>query len=263
MESCLITFQEFQQKFNLNGLNFLLHMQCIQAVRTFLRKNGIVIENMNSSDVSYVQRVLFSCHRGSRLYYDLLLPPPIRVNSADKWETKLNCIINWKDVFSAVHKIKEIRFKWFQIRVIHRILGTNICLKSMNLRQNDFCSFCNQDRESILHLLSNCNIVKDFLNVFKACLISADIVQENFTFSPMLMLFGLSEDYEMDETLAYVILILRFFVYKCRCEGSVPTMPAFQHYLHRKYLVDQQIARQNQKSLLFEQNWVKWQTILR
>ena len=250
-----LSFQAFTQKYNLNDMNFLYHMQCVQAVKAFLRRNGVVIQNKNSSKVN-VTHDNFANVKGSQKYYKILLPPT-RLNFSIKWEAKLQCNIDWNAIFSLVHQISEIKLKWFQTRIIHRILGTNICLKNMNLRLDDHCSFCNRYRENISHIFVDCDVVKDFLDQFKTLLMQADIVSNNFSFEPLLLLFGYST-VNKDEMFFYVMLVLRYFIYKCRCEGSLPAIVPFKQYLHKQYLVELHIARQNYKIVNFEIKWFKW-----
>ena len=48
--------------------------------------------------------------------------------------------INWCITFKKMQQIKEIKLKWFQIRLVHRIIATNIVL--MHIRnENDITLF--------------------------------------------------------------------------------------------------------------------------
>ena len=63
-----------------------------------------------------------------------------RPNCCDKWEAKLNKDINWCIAFKKMQQIQEIKLKWFQIRLVHRIIATNIVL--MHIRnENDITLF--------------------------------------------------------------------------------------------------------------------------
>ena len=256
-----LTFQAFNVKYNVNGVNFFTHMQCVAAIRTFLRRESILVENSNSSTVNATVRVLFSCLKGSQKFYRILNSSNVKPNFSSTWEAKLVCTIDWNTIFYIVNRIKEVKLKWFQMRIVQRILGTNVTLRCMNLRQNDNCSFCDRDRENITHLFLSCNIVKNFLEQVKTCFVQAGIIQRDFILEPLLLLFGYSKAKEIDETFLYVMLVLRFYIYKCRCEGSLPQHVAFIQYLHKKYLVEHEIARQNLKLENFEQRWLKWQSL--
>ena len=51
-----------------------------------------------------------------------------------------------------MQQIQEIKLKWYQIRLVHRIIATNIVLMHMGIENDITCSFCRQDRDSINHI---------------------------------------------------------------------------------------------------------------
>ena len=61
-------------------------------------------------------------------------------------------------------KIQEMKLKWSQIRLLHRILATNVVLKEMVITQSVLCDFCNLDRDSLQHCKWGCEHKKSFWN---------------------------------------------------------------------------------------------------
>ena len=58
------------------------------------------------------------------------------------------------------------------------------------------------------------------------------------------------------------MLVARYYVYKCRCEGNKPNIMSFLRYLTDKYHVDKHIAIKNQRIETFEQEWCNWISLL-
>ena len=67
----------------------------------------------------------YSGEKGARLYYEVLTHDSKKPNACEKWESKLNKD-NYQLYFKKLHRIREIKLKWYQIRVVHRILATNV-----------------------------------------------------------------------------------------------------------------------------------------
>ena len=65
-----------------------------------------------------------------------------------KWSEKLKSNISWNTVFIKVQKIKDVKLKWLQMRIIHRIIATNIVLNKMGVTANTQCGFCNDEKDS-------------------------------------------------------------------------------------------------------------------
>ena len=104
------------------------------------------------------------------------------------------------------------------MRILYRILGTNIVLKCMNIRQDDGCTFCANSRESILHLFMQCDIVNIFWDDFKNRLRVYNLIDNDFEFDSVLLLFVHKKN--CNSILKYAILIAKYFIYRCRCENS-------------------------------------------
>ena len=69
--------------------------------------------------------------------------------------------INWirkfgKTYINLVSKLLMTLFKWFQYRIICRLIGTNQYLKNINIKESPLCGICNQERETIVHLFAKC-----------------------------------------------------------------------------------------------------------
>ena len=61
-----------------------------------------------------------------------------KTNCCDEWEAKLNKDIKWIITFQKIARIQEAKLKWFQIRLVHWILATNVVLMDMGAENNSF-----------------------------------------------------------------------------------------------------------------------------
>ena len=253
-----LSYIDFNRKFDIQGNNFLQYMGCVAAIRAYKQKlNALFDLTSTRSERNLLTKTIFSIFKGSKLYYDVLLGKENIPKYCQKWTEKLNVEVNWKKVYEIICNIREIKLKWFQIRLMTRILGTNIVLFGMNIRNDDICSFCNEERETIEHLFSECNVIWNLLNAFKSKLIELNIVDRSFRFDDVMLLFGFVNE-RQDTSFEYVMSVLRYYIYKCRCEGSFPSLGAFQTYLSHKLKVEKYIALKNNDIEKFDKKWVKW-----
>ena len=77
----------------------------------------------------------------SRVLYNQMLSNSDTSGGYKNWEIKLNKEVKWDKIFEYTNKINEIKLKWFQIRICHRILVTNTILESMGIEQSNSCNF--------------------------------------------------------------------------------------------------------------------------
>ena len=72
----------------------------------------------------------------------------------------------WNSYNTLIKNIKEVKLQEFQFKVNYHMLVTKSSIFPNLLKikkvDNDRCSFCNQESETIIHVLFLCNIVKEF-----------------------------------------------------------------------------------------------------
>jgi hypothetical protein len=75
------------------------------------------------------------------------------------------------------------------IRINQRILGTNKFLYKIKVKDNAFCTFCQEDEETIEHLFWNCETVQAFIDEIDSWLLSNGV---SIPFTMHFFLFGVN-----------------------------------------------------------------------
>ena len=257
-----VSFQLFQTRLQIREINFLKFHGCIEAVRKYMISCNITPTVSDSNENSIIYQFLKRSPNGAKCFYNVLLSCDFSHNCCIKWNQKLSNDVPWKDVFLFVKCIQEVKLKWFQIRILHRIIGTNVTLKAMRIRQDDLCTFCKTSRESIIHLFFECNVSKRFWNALKDFFISMMVVDNNFEFDIIMIIFGFLNGTSHSDMIHYITLVAKYFLYKCRCEDVLPTLLNFRHYLTKYYETEKTIAIKNQTLDRFEMKWNTWNRLV-
>ena len=149
-----LTYRAFSEKHGIK-VNFLDYLSCIQSIKRYTTKISIEIKNNAYNLKTKALQVLSSVTKGSRIYYNLMMEKIeiLNIKPFANWEYKLRTAIDWHKVLKKTKKIKEIKLKWFQLRICFRILVTNKILKEMGIAQNDECNFCKSEKDAIDHYL--------------------------------------------------------------------------------------------------------------
>jgi hypothetical protein len=84
-----------------------------------------------------------------------------------KWEEILALGLDetkWREIFKLPFIVTQnTKLQWLQYRINQRILGTNKFLYKIKVKDDAFCTFCQEDEETIDHIFWNCEIVQAFL----------------------------------------------------------------------------------------------------
>ena len=251
-----LDLQTFSEKYRIL-VNFLTYSGCVNAIKNYISKTDIDVagEYLQEHGTSTLFRCIMSVPKGARKFYNILVQDEHEPNCCKNWEQRMMIQTTWKNIFKKIKKIKDTKLKWFQIRVVHRILGTNTMLQSMGLENSNSCSFCGRAKENILHLLWSCNFVQQFWTSFQNALVDKCPHATLFKFNEHLAIFGCDKSTVTDDVLDLMILLAKTFIYKCRMNKELPVYEVFLSTLRNRYDTESYIAGTQMRSHAFHLMW--------
>ncbi|XP_076472586.1 uncharacterized protein LOC143301988, partial [Babylonia areolata] len=236
-----LSHEQFCKKWNIR-VKYLHYQSCTQAIKQYIKKERIVIINNESNQNTKALDMICRVTKGSRTYYNILL--------------------DWKTALELIKKTKEIKLKWFQIRICFRILVTNSILRRMGLTESEKCNFCNIEKDTIHHYLWECNYIQSYWLELETLLKDKCQVCERLSFNTELVLFGTDDKTKTDEVLNLIILWANFFIYKSRINKIRPTISAFVKEVQYNYRTEKYVSRMEMRYNKFEQKWFPYMGII-
>ena len=142
--------------------------------------------------------------------------------SQEKWAT--DCAfeahepIDWSAAYQLSFQCtKSTKLIVFQFKLLHRRLATNDFLKKVGIKDNDLCSFCKTEKESLIHLFWS----------FKELLVSQNLALRTYNLSLNIVL-GLRPDKSKNkQKLNFNFLVARYYIWSCRTRNLSPEMKHF------------------------------------
>ena len=132
-------------------------------------------------------------------------------------------VINWKKVYSLPFRTTlDSKLREFQYKILNNIVFTNDKLFSFGLSQSPNCTFCNEEPESLEHLLSRCKVSSEFWKQVLSWLKENNIVIESF--NEIGLFFGIFEEMEDFLVINHVMLLGKYYIYVRKCLGSLPSL---------------------------------------
>eukprot|EP00745_Piridium_sociabile_P031206 TRINITY_DN51716_c0_g1_i2.p1 TRINITY_DN51716_c0_g1~~TRINITY_DN51716_c0_g1_i2.p1 ORF type:complete len:243 (-),score=15.00 TRINITY_DN51716_c0_g1_i2:23-679(-) len=190
----MLSYEEFRIRYGIR-LDFLSYAGCVSSVKNYMRKQGFKVQNNVTAEVNIALKMIYSVSKGTQLYYKLLNKDNWQPKCCSKWTDKLGKDIPWDACF------QKIKLKWLQMRIVHRIIPTNIVLKEMGIVECHNCTFCNNEKDSIEHFLWRCQGIQEFWKLLE------DLFKENceiagsMALTEDVVLFGVDRDFTSDVTL--------------------------------------------------------------
>jgi exonuclease III len=256
-----LTFEEFQTKFNIET-NFLKYYSCISSIKQYITTNTIQKDTTTRLNATKAFTLMTRSPKGTKIFYNTFVQKTELPNPCKNWDLKLGRKIDWDQVFKMTKRISEVRLKWFQIKIMYRILVNNVMLQEMGVLTSSNCSFCYQSRDSVYHYLWECVHVQQFWNEFERHLKNVCIHCDRLKLKDSLVLFGWEENVKTDAVFDFILLSAKFFVYKCRYNKTKPLLRIFLQELKYRYRVEEYCHKINMNSLQFLQNWLPYRELL-
>ena len=254
-----LNHNEFREKYPGTRTNFLLYEGIIQSVKAYQNRLNVILTNRYKL---LPNKTWFSIQKGNQFIQEILNRNNTLPTAVVKWNQEFENL-DWKKIFIKVFKTtSDIQLRWFQTRLIHRILPTQKFLYACQYVDSPFCNFCNGDQQSLLHLMFDCHHVQNFWNCLQTKLIEKCVNCQNLEMTKELIIFGLQRDFVTDRVIDWIILLAKFYVYKCKIENMLPNFQSFMVYLKQKYNIEKYNATVNGVKTKFDQNWSMYATLV-
>ena len=182
----------------------------------------------------------------------------------DKWTTDLGqgLHVDREFISSAFGLIVKAtispKHRVFQFKLIHRSLVTNKSLYEWKLKDTNLCSFCENQEETIYHLLWGCTMVQTLWKAVFDWL--ADKTSSNINFTSKEILLGIDES----NLVFYnaVFILVKQYIYSSRCKNTPLNFYMLLNNIKFYIQTEKYIAVKNNKLNYHNKKWAMLQAYL-
>ena len=153
---------------------------------------------------------------------------------------------------------KNTYLQAFHFRLISRILTTNRFLFLKGRSENSFCTFCQGDCETLIHLFWLCPRVQVFIRSLEMKLKSK--CDSRLKFNEKMWFFPILENLSQLEVL--IITVAKLVIYKARSRNQQPTVDHFLHMLRLEAGKEIGSAKAGGSLAAFDEKWGNVKSIL-
>ena len=125
---------------------------------------------------------------------------------------------------------KSIKLIIFQFKLLHRRLATNDFLNKIGIRENDICTFCRTEKESLFPLFWSCSETSSFWRGCIKWLAENQIKLKSNIFAPDIII-GLRSDTLSNIKQYFYFLVARYYIWSCKTKEVLPKIERFPSFL--------------------------------
>ena len=169
-------------------------------------------------------------------------------------EVKDLCLLDFGKLHSQIFHLTNVpKYRSFQYRLLQRALVTNIELKKWGIVQDNRCSFCYKQPETILHIIYQCEEVRKVWNSFLQYVKEKYPSQQIFISENNVILNTMVK--KRKHVINLMCLITKQYIYRQRCLGKVLSFPELRACIEHIQKIERYIAIKNGKLQVHLQKW--------
>ena len=252
------TFEDFRARFPNIVTNFLHYRGIIDAIKKYRDLLNVVSEpNYMIQGVKVWKTICID----NKSVQSILTSPELPAAMC-KWNNYFEDLY-WKEIFKkCFNTSNDCQIKWFQYRLLYRILPTCRYLFLCKIVDSPQCSFCDSEEETLYHLFWECQYVNIFWNELLRLMSTKCPILNNFSFTEQLVLLGTQKNVKTDSVMDFVILLAKYFIYKCKWTKSIPTTQPFLVFLRFRYTLEKYQSIRNNRLHQFDLKWFMYKSIM-
>ena len=208
-------------------------VSCIKLLRKCHRSQNETNRNFSTSVENFIKSP-----KPNRLAYKKLVSAkqssprksqrngvPIAVFSATRQSTG-----RWLTNYHST-ALKLPNWLFSQFKLLYRRLATNDFLNKIGIRENDICTFCRTEKESLFHLFWSCSETSCFWQGFMKWLAENQIKLKSEIFTLDLIISLRSDTLDIQHKAGLYFLVPRCYIWSCRIKEVLPKIERFPSFL--------------------------------
>ena len=218
--------------------------------------NGILLDwfynppQVQNTIFDEIVESLFANVKVTKLSYNILRSHENPVKAEHFWVDALGINdddVDWPSIHESNFKSTiETQIRAFYFKVFHRAICTNQFLHKIGRTDSPLCYFCQNSSESYIHMFCDCDKVLPLWDnlstfIYKKC-------SERLNLTTFQKMFGLDLlSSEHNRGINFLILYLKFYIYRCKFQQCSPNFQAFLKLVQIKIKTEYRIAEKKGK----------------
>ena len=130
------------------------------------------------------------------------------------------------------------QLRWFQIRILHRLIPTNRFLYLRKLVNSLVCTFCGTEEETAIHMFWECIYAQRLWAGILSWLQSECTHCDNLSFSVSFIIFGTKPHCRTDKVLDLLILLAKLHIFKNKLQNNIPSIVSYKNVVKHRYNIE-------------------------
>ena len=241
--TCFLSYTEFLNKYHCKScpLAFSGIIATLKTIRMGFKEN---IDSLETIKVESFTKAFQKTKKPSKLTYRNLVATKTEKPRASQAKWYRDCDLNREEIdckktFLLTRTCaKSTKIIIFQFKFLHRRLPTNSFLHKIAIKDNDLCTFCKEETDTLLHLFWQCKVTTHFWGCFFQWLQTSALIQKGSHLA-LTTALGLKPDSSKSNLqINFSCLMSRYYIWKCKLRDETLNLSQFLRLLKKTYEIE-------------------------
>ena len=251
-DGSFLSLNSFRLKWEVN-VNFLQYSGLCRAIKCGYSNYDLLKADqpLRPDTISLVCKFNKGC---SHIYNQLLNKNLKKCKSLEKWKRHFDIDDKlWGNYCSQTFNCTlDVGLRWFQYKIVHRILFTNDLLFKLKLVNEKCCSFCGIHVETPIHLFCECQLSSRIWTSLSHWI--SRKTDNRIEFSSKNILFGFKGS--QNKALNCIMFVVKKLLYSNKMQNKVPYFLQFKSAIIDYYRSEEYIAIMKGNYISFRKKWI-------
>ena len=262
IDGSFCSYFEFQRRFDIQT-NFLQYYGLCNAIRSGFKMTTHVapskaLEPIIPEAVHLVVKTNVGC---SHIYQSLLKNKVKECKALTKWKS----FLDFQDVLLGSYcqipfqSTIDINMRWFQIKILNRILYMKDSLLRFGVVADKKCTFCSNNDETIIHVFCFCNYSNEVWSKLEFWIFRN--TGERIKLTNQNKLFGFCGS--NNNALNCVLMVVRQEIFSAKLRNQLPSFDIILSAVKRYYEMEKYIYQTNLRENKLKKKWFHFRKYLK
>ena len=257
-DGSFLSYFEFQRKYGIQT-NFLQYYGLCNAIRSgFEIRTHDLIHTATDPIIPEALHLVVKRQYGcSHIYQSLLTCKSVK---------ECRALTKWKSVFDFQHEnwglyclipfqsTMDVSLRWFQVKILNRILYMKDALLRFGVVANKKCTFCNNNDETLLHVFCSCNCSNEIWLKFEYWIFR--YTGKRITLTNQNKLFGFCGSSNI--ALNCILIVIRREIFLAKLRNQLPDFDVILSAVKRYYEMEKYIYQTNLRENKLKKKWFQF-----
>ena len=252
-DGTFLSYFEVKHKFEVQ-INFLRYYGLCNSIRSGFNKSVIPKVMEPTCIIPETLLLILKRKKGCSHIYQSFLKYKIKdCKSLTKWKNDfdLDNIIWSSYCLIPFQSTVDINMRWFQLKILNRILYMKDALLKFKLVTDNLCTFCNNSKETIMHILCLCTHSDVIWSRLEQWLSRNNLHVKLTNRNKLFGFYGCN-----NSALNCILMIVRREIYSAKCKKQLPLFENIISAVKCYYDMEKYIAQTNLKETKFRKKWL-------